>query len=231
MTPAGVRTLPDLSTEGRLTGAFLLVAILALFGGIVTGVAQALEHAGIDVYPWLTPFITSYYHGLTVHGVLNVLVWTTFFIAGFLPFLTVRALGRPLASRALGWATFWLMTGGLLLAAVPLLGNAASVMCSIRYWAMRRWPGESRGRSNSVRRWAVGDTSGSWPAFPEVIADACARACCGDRTGAPPSSPTRVQHSPPAAVTRPLTGAHRNAPPGISAPPGGTRRHSEPETP
>lgn len=119
---------PDLGAEGRLAGAFFLVAILALFGGIVTGVVQALEHAGIDVYPWLAPLIKSYYHGLTVHGVLNVLVWTTFFIAGFLPFLTARALERPLASRPLGWLTFWLMTGGLALAAVPLLGNAASVM-------------------------------------------------------------------------------------------------------
>ena len=106
MTPVDNRPTPDLSAEGRLTSAFLVVAILALVGGIVTGAAQALEHAGIDVYPRLTPFIKSYYHGLTVHGVLNVLVWTTFFIAGFLPFLTVRALGRPLASRALGWATF-----------------------------------------------------------------------------------------------------------------------------
>jgi cytochrome c oxidase subunit I len=132
VSPAGVaqaRTAaPDLAAEGRLTGAFLLVAIVALFGGMVTGVAQALEHAGINVYPWMAPIIKSYYHGLTVHGVLNVLVWTTFFIAGFLPFITARALERPLASRALGWVTFWLMTGGLLLAAVPLVGNAASVM-------------------------------------------------------------------------------------------------------
>ena len=56
---------------------------------------------------------------------LNVLVWTTFFICGFLPFVTVRALDVPLVSMALGWAAFWLMTAGLLLAAVPLLGNAA----------------------------------------------------------------------------------------------------------
>ena len=76
MTPAGAgrrADVPaDLAVEGRLTGAFLLVAILALFGGVVTGGAQALEHAGIDVYPWLAPLIRSYYHGLTVHGVLNV---------------------------------------------------------------------------------------------------------------------------------------------------------------
>ncbi len=112
----------------RLTGAFLIVALAALLGGVLTGVLQALEHAGLDLYPWVAPLIRSYYHGLTLHGVLNVLVWTTFFIAGFLPFITVRALDTPLFSLRLGWATFWLMTAGLLLAAVPLVGNAATVM-------------------------------------------------------------------------------------------------------
>jgi cytochrome c oxidase subunit 1 len=114
--------------EHRLTGAYLLVALLALLGGVVTGLFQALEHAGVDLYPRLFPVIRSYYHGLSLHGVLNALVFTTFFIAGFLPFLTARALGTPLRSPGLHWLTFWLMTGGLLLAAVPLVGNAATVM-------------------------------------------------------------------------------------------------------
>jgi cytochrome c oxidase subunit 1 len=116
------------ATTGRLTAAYLAVALVALLGGVLTGLAQALEHAGINVYPALAPAVQSYYHGLSMHGVLNVLVWTTFFICGFLPFITVEALGRPLAAPGLGWTTFWLMTGGLLLAAVPLVGNAATVM-------------------------------------------------------------------------------------------------------
>jgi cytochrome c oxidase subunit I len=116
------------ATIGRLTAAYLAVALIALLGGVLTGLAQALEHAGINLYPAMSPVVQSYYHGLSLHGVLNVLVWTTFFICGFLPFLAVEALGRPLASARLGWATFWLMTGGLLLAAVPLVGNAATVM-------------------------------------------------------------------------------------------------------
>ena len=117
-----------LATTGRLTAAYLAVALVALLGGVLTGLAQALEHAGINVYPALAPVVQSYYHGLSLHGVLNVLVWTTFFICGFLPFIAVEALGRPLASARLGWATFWLMVGGLLLAAIPLVGNAATVM-------------------------------------------------------------------------------------------------------
>jgi cytochrome c oxidase subunit 1 len=119
--------LPEQS-ERRLAGAFIAVALVALFGGVVTGILQALEHAGVNLYPWVAPFIKSYYHGLTLHGVLNVLVWTTFFICGFLPFITVRALGIPLWNARLGWITFWLMTAGLVLAAIPLVGNAATVM-------------------------------------------------------------------------------------------------------
>ena len=122
------KAVPDLHTERRLAGAYLAVAIVALFGGTTLGLFQALEHAGVNLYPALQPVLRSYYQGLTLHGVLNVLVWTTFFICGFLPLVTGRALQRPLASPALAWATFWLMLGGLVLAAVPLLGNAATVM-------------------------------------------------------------------------------------------------------
>lgn len=117
-----------MTTDNRLTAAYLTVALVALFGGVVTGLFQALEHAGVNLYPRLAPVVQSYYHGLSLHGVLNVLVFTTFFICGFLQFMTARALGMPLASPGLGWATFWLMTAGLLLAAIPLVGNAATVL-------------------------------------------------------------------------------------------------------
>src|SRR5215813_11714669 len=67
--------------EQRLTGAYLAIALLALFVGVVTGLFQALSHAGINLYPQLTPVVASYYQGLTLHGVMNALVWTTFFIS------------------------------------------------------------------------------------------------------------------------------------------------------
>ncbi|MBI4562755.1 MAG: b(o/a)3-type cytochrome-c oxidase subunit 1 [Candidatus Rokubacteria bacterium] len=118
----------DLTSENRLTAAYLTVALVALFGGVVTGLFQALEHAGLNLYPRLAPVVQSYYHSLSLHGVLNVLVWTTFFICGLLQLLTARALGMPLERRGLAWLTFWLMTGGLVLAAIPLLGNAATVL-------------------------------------------------------------------------------------------------------
>ena len=113
--------------ETRLTGAHLLVANVALLGGIVTGLLQGLEHAGFE-FPASEYLLRSYYHSVSLHGVLNVLVWTTFFICGFLPFISARAYAMPLASPRLGWLTFWVMLAGLLIAAVPLVGNAATVM-------------------------------------------------------------------------------------------------------
>src|SRR5262245_2248111 len=113
--------------ERRLTAAHLVVAHVALLGGILTGLLQGLEHAGI-AFPASPYFLQSYYQSVSVHGVLNVLVWTTFFICGFLPFIAARGYPMPLVSPGLGWLTFWLMLAGLVLAAIPLVGNAATVM-------------------------------------------------------------------------------------------------------
>src|SRR5262245_60942778 len=121
-------TALDFTKENRLTTAYLIIALIALFVGVVTGFLQALEHAGINLYPKVAPLIQSYYHGLSLHGVMNVLVWMTFFISGFLTFVTVHALETPLQSVALGWAAFGLMTLGLVIAAIPLLDNQATVL-------------------------------------------------------------------------------------------------------
>ncbi len=125
---ASTTTPGALGPERRLTGAYLVIALIALFVGVVTGIFQAFSHAGVNWYPKLAPLIKSYYHGLSLHGVMNVLVWTTFFICGFLQFIATKAFERPLASRSLAWATFGLMTAGLVIAGVPLLLNNATVM-------------------------------------------------------------------------------------------------------
>ena len=134
-----VATGNDIEQDHRLTGAYLAVALIALLGGVITGLFQAMNYAGHDVYPKLSPVIRSYYHGLSIHGVLNVLVWTTFFNCGFLQFITARSLGAPLAIRALGWPVFWLMTGGVVVTAVPLILNEASVLFTF-YPPMRAHP-------------------------------------------------------------------------------------------
>ncbi len=125
---SAIASVQPFRNENRLTTAYFIVALIALSIGLLMGLFQGLEHAGINLYPALSPIIKSYYQGLTLHGVLNVLVWTTFFICGFLTFVTVHRLNRPLADLRLGWFTFGLMTVGLLLAAWPLLSNDATVL-------------------------------------------------------------------------------------------------------
>lgn len=115
------------SAQRRLIGWHLYVAVLALAVGASIGPLQALEHMGVDLYRYV-PFLKSYYQGLSLHGVLNVLVWTTFFISGFLLFVTSATLRRPLYSLRLGWFAFGTMAAGLVLAGWAMLTNQATVL-------------------------------------------------------------------------------------------------------
>jgi cytochrome c oxidase subunit 1 len=114
--------------EDRLTAWHIGIAFGALFVGSWFGPLQVLQHAGIDLYRKLAPGIQSYYQGLSLHGVLNALVWTTFFIVGFLTFATVQSLRTKLSTPWLNVAGFVLMAAGVVMAAVPLLLNAATVL-------------------------------------------------------------------------------------------------------
>ncbi|MEW6402843.1 MAG: b(o/a)3-type cytochrome-c oxidase subunit 1 [Chloroflexota bacterium] len=124
-----------MSTEYEITvkdkkfiGWHLGVAIAALAIGSLFGPLQAFEHAGWDVYVYLKPLIMSYYQGLTLHGVLNALVWTTFFITGFLTFTVIYGFKRPLKYPTLNLVGFVVMVVGLVLAAIPILLNEATVL-------------------------------------------------------------------------------------------------------
>ncbi|MCL4116627.1 UNVERIFIED_CONTAM: hypothetical protein GTU68_028868 [Idotea baltica] len=96
--------------------------------GSLMGPLQSFQFSGLDLYPYLEPVIKSYYQGLTLHGVLNALVWTTFFIVGFTAFTTMKGLGRPLSHPKLNKVGFWMMVVGLVTTAIPILGNAATVL-------------------------------------------------------------------------------------------------------
>ena len=114
--------------ENKLTAWHIGIALVALFLGSWFGPLQVLEHAGIDLYGKLAPGIQSYYQGLTLHGVLNALVYTTFFITGFLTFTTVQSLETKLRFPWLNISGPALMIAGLALAAVRLLSNNATVL-------------------------------------------------------------------------------------------------------
>lgn len=130
--PARVAVVLDAKGERtvrRITATSLTVAIVALSVGITLGVFQGLEHAGFNFYYILRPvLIKSYYQGLTLHGVLNALIWTTFFICGFLTYAVVQVLKRPLRYAWVSWLGLGMMIAGLLIAAYPLLANLATVL-------------------------------------------------------------------------------------------------------
>ena len=113
----------------RIAGWCLGIAMGALFIGGAMGPLQKLEHVGINLYKPLRDIgLKSYYQGLTIHGVLNALVWTTFFIVGFFTFSLVRSLQMPLARPKVNIAGLLVMVIGLVMATIPILWNAASVL-------------------------------------------------------------------------------------------------------
>ena len=115
--------------DRRFVGAHLFVAIVALSVGSLFGPLQAFEWSGLDLYGLLEPIgLGDYYKGLTIHGVLNALVWTTFFITGFLTIVMIKGLGRPLRYPKLNRIGFWTMVVGLVMAAIPILMGAATVL-------------------------------------------------------------------------------------------------------
>jgi cytochrome c oxidase subunit 1 len=123
----------------KLVGSHLLVATLALAVGSLFGPLQAFEHAGWDLYPFLKPLFKSYYQGLTIHGVLNALVWTTFFIVGFLTFNVVFGLKRPLKNILISKIGFWVSVVGVLITALPILTNNATVLFTFYPPLLAHW--------------------------------------------------------------------------------------------
>ncbi|MDI3328138.1 MAG: b(o/a)3-type cytochrome-c oxidase subunit 1 [Alicyclobacillaceae bacterium] len=110
----------------RLSLAHVLVAFLAFGIAAIAGLLQGLVRGGVITLPkWL-----NYYEVLTAHGVYMGLVFTTFFIIGFLFSGVARTTGGslPPAGLRLGWTGWWMMVVGLVMATVTVLTNNASVL-------------------------------------------------------------------------------------------------------
>lgn len=116
--------------EKKLTLYFLVLGFVAVIVGSLFGPFQALNYGNVDAYPLLKrllPFVQSYYQGLTLHGVLNAIVFTQLFAQAIMVYLPARELGlKP--NMTLGWVSWWMAFLGLLLAALPLLSNDATVL-------------------------------------------------------------------------------------------------------
>lgn len=115
--------------EHRLTAWHVGIAFTFLAIGMLLGPFQTWEHAGLNLYPALKYVgVQNYYQGLTIHGVLNALVFTTFFITGFFTLTVSNSLGRSLRYPRLNTAALIIMVVGLVITAIPLLGNMATVL-------------------------------------------------------------------------------------------------------
>ncbi len=121
----------------RVTFAYILTGLLALLLGALIGPLQALNYANVDVYQYL-PFLASYYQGLTLHGVLNALVFTTFFISGLLLYLPAREMDVT-PNMGWAWASYGIMVGGLAIAAVAILANTSNVLYTFYPPLMGHW--------------------------------------------------------------------------------------------
>lgn len=119
---------PSISLSPGLRKLILLelaIPTVLLIFGIYHGFAQTLYRAGIIKANAL--FGIEYYQGLTLHGVINAIVYTTMFAIAFGNSLVAYFLGRE-PNHRLAWASFWLMTIGTVLAAIAMFAGKASVL-------------------------------------------------------------------------------------------------------
>jgi cytochrome c oxidase subunit 1 len=120
---ASFPALAMLRSERNLVGVHIITSLIALTFGIFMGPFQAFHRspAFVQAFPgWSIPVFSYYYQAVTVHGVMNALFFTTFFIVGFTYYVTQRSLERPLKSVMLGWIGYALMLVGLCLVLATL---------------------------------------------------------------------------------------------------------------
>jgi cytochrome c oxidase subunit 1 len=107
----------------RLVLAHIYTATLVLGLGALFGMLQGFSRANWIVMPdWF-----DYYRMLTAHGVLMALVFTTFFITGFLTYATYTTIPRVRSTR-LNWIGYSVMLLGTVMATIAILDGSASVL-------------------------------------------------------------------------------------------------------
>jgi cytochrome c oxidase subunit 1 len=131
----------------------IVFPILLLVLGIYHGLMQVLYRSGVIRQTKVLGL--EYYQGLTLHGVINAIVFTTFFAVAF-GYAVVRFyLGRPLCMKV-AWLSFALMVAGTLMAAAAMLLGQATVLYTF-YPPLRAHPAFYIGLTLAV--------VGSWIAF------------------------------------------------------------------
>jgi len=109
----------------RLTLIQLGVPMFLLIIGIGGGLLQTLMRAGIIKSP--SALGLEYYQGLTLHGIINAIVFTTFFAVAFGNALVSYAL-RMTINLKIAWLANWLMLVGTVMVAVMVFAGEGSVL-------------------------------------------------------------------------------------------------------
>ena len=101
------------------------IPISLLTIGIYHGLMQTVYRSGV-IHE--TSFAhLDYYQGLTLHGVINAIVLTTFFAVAF-GHATITFYLKREPNKTVSWLSFWLMVIGTGLAAWAMLSGKASVL-------------------------------------------------------------------------------------------------------
>ncbi|NIG55822.1 cbb3-type cytochrome c oxidase subunit I [Chitinophaga sp. Cy-1792] len=103
----------------------LFVPVLLLTIGIYHGLMQVIYRAGVIHQSAVAKL--DYYQGLTLHGVINAIVLTTFFAVAFGHATIAYYLKQEPGKKATA-LSMWLMVIGTLLAAWAMLSGKASVL-------------------------------------------------------------------------------------------------------
>ena len=105
-----------------LNSVLLIIPMVLLFIGVYGGLMQTLFRAGIIQSD---PFVGGdYYKGLTFHGVLNAIVFTTFFAVALGNALVPYSLKKQLNSKISWTAGIMMLVGSVIAAFVILIGEA-----------------------------------------------------------------------------------------------------------
>src|SRR6478735_6135898 len=103
----------------------LIFPVFLLVLGIYHGLMQVLYRAGMIRSRQVLGL--EYFQGLTLHGVINAIVFTTFFAVAF-GYAVIRFYLRRPINMKVAWISFALMMVGTLAAAAAILSGTSSVL-------------------------------------------------------------------------------------------------------
>lgn len=121
----GDSAMPIDKSLKRLILVQLAVPMVLLIVGITGGLLQAVMRAGIIKSD--SAFGLEYYQGLTLHGIINAIVFTTFFAIAFGNGLVAYALKSKLNMKG-AWLSCILMLVGTVTVAVTVFAGQGSVL-------------------------------------------------------------------------------------------------------